>query len=112
MISLKAISLKYSEYPLNEADKPCCLSFKQVGFCNKNSFLIFGVFHTKANTINNELIRGDFHYHVIIALESTTANGVGVDEVPKVGVSESSDFISNKLLDKFIHMDTPIVYFL
>ena len=48
---------------------------------------------------------------VIIALESTTANGVGVDEVPKVGVSESSDFISNKLLDKFIHMDTPYSVF-
>lgn len=80
--------------------------FKQVVFCNKNSFLIFGVFHAEANAINNELIRGDFHDNVIIALESTTANGVGVDEVPKVGVSESSDFISNKLLDKFIHMDT------
>ena len=79
--------------------------FKQVGFCNKNSFLIFGVFHTKANTINNKLIRGDFHDNVIIALESTTANGVGVDEVPKVGVSESSDFISNKLLDlSLIHI--------
>lgn len=85
--------------------------FKQVGFCNKNSFLIFGVFHTKANAINNELIRGDFHDNVIIALESTTANGVGVDEVPKVGVSESIDFISNKLLDKFIHMDTPYSVF-
>lgn len=68
-------------------------------------------FHTKANAINNELIRGDFHDNVIIALESTTANGVGVDEVPKVGVSESSDFISNKLLDKFIHMDTPYSVF-
>ena len=72
--------------------------FKQVGFCNKNSFLIFGVFHTKANAINNELIRGDFHYHVIIALESTTANGVGVDEVPKVGVSESSDFSQSDMV--------------
>ena len=59
----------------------------------------------------NKLIRGDFHDNVIIALESTTANGVGVDEIPKVGVSESSDFISNKLLDKFIHMDTPYSVF-
>jgi len=47
----------------------------------------------------------------LLSLYVSKANGVGVDEVPKVGVSESSDFISNKLLDKFIHMDTPYSVF-
>ena len=49
---------------------------------------------------------------VIIALESTTANGVGVDEVPKVGeVRAVTSSVINCWISSFIWIP-PIVYFL
>ncbi len=50
--------------------------FEQIIFSHEHGLLILSIFHTEADTVDNELCGRDFHDDMIITLESATADRI------------------------------------